>query len=83
MGGQITIEVRLFATLRKLFSPESRGVREISLPASSSIDNLLDEIGMADKATLILMVNGRRVRDFTLSLAEGDRVALFPPVGGG
>lgn len=83
MEERISIEVRLFATLRKLFSPECRGVREINLPASSSIDNLLDEIGVADKATLILMVNGRRVKDFNLNLAEGDRVALFPPVGGG
>lgn len=83
MGGHITIEARLFATLRELFPPEERGVREVKLPAESSIDKLLDGIGIKDKATLILMVNGRRVKDFSRSLTEGDRVALFPPVGGG
>lgn len=83
MGGKITIEVRLFATLRELFPPECRGVKEVELPAVSSIHTLLDRIGVEDKTTLILMVNGRRVKDFDLNLAEGDRVALFPPVGGG
>ena len=83
MGGHITIEVRLFATLRELFPPEDRGVGEVELPKGSSIDKLLDGIGIKDKATLILMVNGRRVKDFSRSLTEGDRVALFPPVGGG
>ena len=83
MGGKITIEVRLFATLRELFPAECRGVREVELPAAASIHTLLDRIGVEDKTTLILMVNGRRVKDFSLSLTEGDRVALFPPVGGG
>ena len=83
MGGQITIEVRLFATLRELFPSEWRGVKAVELPETSSIHTLLDKIGVEDKITLILMVNGRRVKDFSLNLVEGDRVALFPPVGGG
>ena len=83
MGGQITIEVRLFATLRELFPSECRGVKEVELPEASSIHTLLEKIGVEDKITLILMVNGRRVKDFSLNLGEGDRVALFPPVGGG
>lgn len=79
----IKVEVRLFATLREHFPHETRGVKEITIPYDSSIDNLIDIIGNIDKKTLILMVNGRRVKEFSGSLNGGDRVALFPPVGGG
>lgn len=79
----ILVEVRLFATLRELLLPETRGVTKLSLPAHSSIDDLLEKVGSLDRRTLILMVNGRRVKDFSVTLNSGDRVALFPPVGGG
>ena len=79
----IEVEVRLFATLREYFPHETRGVKEISIPSNSSIDSLIDIIESIDKKTLILMVNGRRVKDFSRSLNGGDRIALFPPVGGG
>lgn len=79
----IKVEVRLFATLREHFPHETRGVKEITISKNSSIDNLIDIVGDINKRTLILMVNGRRVKDFSKSLNNGDRVALFPPVGGG
>ena len=83
MAADIKVEVRLFATLRELFPLETIGVKDVCLPADSTIDCLLDAVGIKDKINLILMVNGRREKDFNKVLAEGDRVALFPPVGGG
>ena len=80
---EIKIEVRLFATLREHLPKETRGVKEFSISNNTSLDKLIDMIGAIDKNTLILMVNGRRKQDFTQILVQGDRVALFPPVGGG
>jgi molybdopterin converting factor small subunit len=83
MSANINIEVRLFATLRELLPPETRGLKAFQIPSDSTIDSLLDMVGIEDKITLILMINGRREKNFNKVLIEGDRVAMFPPVGGG
>jgi len=83
MEDHIRIEVRLFATLRKFFPVETRGVQQMDLPKDITIEDFVDLIGEIDKSTLILMVDGRREKDFSKTLVEGSRVALFPPVGGG
>lgn len=83
MAGKIKIEVRLFANLRERFPSENRGVKEFQIPADFSIDQLVNLIGEIDKSTVILMQNGRREKDFEKKLKDGDRIALFPPVGGG
>ncbi|WP_319202749.1 MoaD/ThiS family protein [uncultured Ilyobacter sp.] len=83
MAEKIKIEVRLFANLREMFPKESRGVKEFEVPEGFSIDELVDLIGEIDKSTVIIMQNGRREKDFEKKLKSGDRIALFPPVGGG
>lgn len=81
--GNIQVEVRLFAYLRELFPPESRGVKKIEVKECLTIDNLMDEIGIIEKEIMIVMINGVRKLDYNESLKEGDRVSIFPPVGGG
>ncbi len=81
--GNIQIEVRLFAYLRDLLPPESRGVKKIEMNDCLTIDNLMDEVGIAEKEIMIVMINGIRKLDYNESLKNGDRVAIFPPVGGG
>lgn len=83
MSANISIEVRLFATLRELLPPENRGFKIFQVPENSTIDFLLDMVGIEDKITLILMINGRREKDYNKVLKGGERVAMFPPVGGG
>ncbi|WP_320045619.1 MoaD/ThiS family protein [uncultured Ilyobacter sp.] len=83
MAGKIKIEVRLFANLREMFPEESRGVKEFEIPEGFSIDELMDLIGEIDRSTVIIMQNGRREKDFKKKLKPDDRIALFPPVGGG
>jgi molybdopterin converting factor small subunit len=83
MAGKIKIEVRLFANLREMFPQESRGVKEFQIPADFSIDQLVDLIGDIDRSTVIIMQNGRREKDFEKKIKDGDRIAFFPPVGGG
>jgi molybdopterin converting factor small subunit len=74
----MTLTVRLFATLR-----EGRG-KELALevPDASSPEDAAGRLGIERKDVAILLVNGRDGR-WDGALAEGDRVSLFPPVGGG
>lgn len=74
----MTITVRLFATLR-----EGRG-KELELEAlkDATPRDLVTRLGITVKDVAILLVNGRdgRLDD---ALADGDRISVFPPVGGG
>ncbi|MCS5422615.1 MULTISPECIES: MoaD/ThiS family protein [Psychrilyobacter] len=79
----IQIEIRLFAYLRELLPLESRGVKKIQVKNDLTIDDLMDEIGISEKEIMIVMINGIRKLDYNESMKEGDRVAIFPPVGGG
>ncbi len=79
----IIVEVRLFAYLRELFPHENRGVEKVEIPIDFTIDNLLDKIGVKEKEIMIIMVNGLRKQDPNDKLRNGDRVGIFPPVGGG
>lgn len=79
----IQIEVRLFAYLRELLPPESRGVKKIEMKNCLTIDELMDGVGILEKEIMIVMINGIRRLDYNEPLKDGDRVAIFPPVGGG
>jgi len=79
----IQVEVRLFANLRELFPLEDRGVKKLEIQEDMTIDNLLDKIGIVEKEIMIVMINGLRKLDYNETMKNGDRVAIFPPVGGG
>lgn len=72
------ITVRLFATLR-----EGRGKEmSLELPPDSTPRGIAERLGIGADDVAILLVNGRD-GEFDAPLAEGDRVSIFPPVGGG
>jgi len=79
----INIEVRLFAYLRELFPSDSRGLKKMEIKNDLTIDRLMDEVGIVEKEIMIVMINGLRKLDYNETMKEGDRVAIFPPVGGG
>jgi len=61
----------LFQKLRKSFGPK--------------LSKLLDEAD-SDPERLVILLNGRnlaRSRAHPLTLADGDEIAIFPPVSGG
>jgi sulfur-carrier protein len=79
----LLIEVRLYATLRRHAPASSAaGVFPVHMPAGNTVTELLQTINVDPAEVHLLMVNGISV---TLEqiLSEGDRVGLFPPVGGG
>lgn len=77
------VEVRLFANLRDRLPRESKGgVTHVDLPEGANGSDLVSQLAIPRNQPLIFMINGRRQPE-DHPLREGDRVGIFPPVGGG
>jgi sulfur-carrier protein len=74
----MTLTVRLFATLR-----EGRG-KELSLKMDedTTVRGLISRLSIPEEEVAILLINGRD-GSMDQTLVHGDKVSLFPPVGGG
>lgn len=75
------VTVRLFATLKDLL-PEDKKKISIELEAGSTVNEVIEYFGIPQEEALIIKVNGRHGSKSTI-LEDGDRVGIFPPVGGG
>lgn len=83
MSDPIRVEVRLYASLEKTRPPLGAGEPfTMELEEETSVRQLVETLGIAPKAVQLIFVDGV-VRGFDHVLAEGDRVALFPAIGGG
>ena len=91
----VTVKVRLFATLRKKY-----GVKELTVKCDGTlrgaIENaskiigegflreIYDENQGKVKENMIIMINGRNIRDLKeIKIKDGDIIAIFPPLAGG
>ena len=77
------IRLKLFAGLRAL-DPQggSRGGGELELPEGSTVAQVLGRVKVPLDEAKIVLVNGLHAKPETI-LREGDRLSVFPPVGGG
>ena len=76
---RIHIQVKLFATfLDKL--PENAD--KFPVNAGSTVADLATRLGIDPKDAKLIFINGRKGTLDSI-LKKGDRVGLFPPVGGG
>jgi len=73
----MTVEVRLFATLRLGRFKKKEMTFESVTPR-----DILNDLEIELEEVAILLVNGRD-GDFDQSLKNGDTLSVFPPVGGG
>ncbi|MCP4117199.1 MAG: MoaD/ThiS family protein [Desulfobacteraceae bacterium] len=73
------IELRLFATLTKYLPPEPEAYR---VPGDTTVEKLLIELGIPREETKLIFINGKK-HELDYWLSQGDRVGIFPPVGGG
>jgi molybdopterin converting factor small subunit len=75
------IYVRLFAHLP---AASSSGSAEFQVEAREglTVSDVVADAGIAPEALYIIMVNNVRA-DLDAPLADGDHLALFPPVSGG
>jgi len=90
-----TVKVRLFATLRKKYGVKEltvkcdgtlRGVMENAskIIGEGFIKEIYDEKQGKVKENMIVMINGRNVKDIKeIKIKDGDIIAIFPPLAGG
>ena len=77
------VEVRLYASLRKYHSdPGSREALVMELDNKAKLGNLLDKLKIPREEVGVLMVNGKWEKESYL-LQDGDRIGIFPLIGGG
>jgi molybdopterin converting factor small subunit len=74
-----TIDLRLFAGLQQ-FKPAS--CEAYPIKQGITIRELLKELNLPEKKAKLLFVNGIKA-DPDVVLHGGERVGIFPPVGGG
>lgn len=72
------IDVKCFATLAR-FSPPGGA---LELPQGARVSDVMDMLGIAHDDVKIIFINGAHVAA-EAALSEGDRLGLFPAVGGG
>ncbi len=79
----ITIEVVLFATLRK-YHPDGVSSEPFAMEISpgTTVDDILKKLQIPPRESKQVFVNSiRQEKDY--KPREGDRVAIFPPIAGG
>jgi len=78
-----TVQVRLFATLRRYFPDLQLGESiTVDLPDGATVGQLIEHLNIPIEEVKIVFVNNI-VRDMESTLEDGDMVGIFPPVGGG
>jgi len=78
----MVVEVRLFATLRRYTPSDPSGVIKVDVPEGISVLDLATYLKIDPAEIHLVMVNGIG-RGLGEVIKSGDRVGLFPPVGGG
>lgn len=81
------IQLKLFASLGKYLPPEGeRNVARVEVPDGATPHQVMDLFGIPRAEAHLVVVNGvfvpRQRRD-EATLANGDNLALWPPVAGG
>ncbi len=73
------IDLKLFADLRK-FRPAGSG--PVSIDSPMEIGRLLDRLNIPREKAAIIMLNNKHA-SLEDTVSPGDRLAIFPPLGGG
>jgi len=73
------IEIRLFANLNKFLPKNSENY---PIKKNMSVKQLVIQLGINIDQAKIIFINGRK-KNYDAILKNGDRVGIFPPVGGG
>ncbi|MCK4682031.1 MoaD/ThiS family protein [Candidatus Bipolaricaulota bacterium] len=77
------VEVRLHASLERIRPGLKAGeALPLELKEGTTVERMVEALDIPKKGIHLVVVNGR-TRPLDHPLSDGDRVALFPPVGGG
>ncbi len=75
------VQVKCFATLSETGHCDYRDSRTSELDEKADVKKLMTNLGLSEDKVEIIFVNGKRVEASEM-LFDGDRVGLFPAVGG-
>lgn len=73
------IEIKCFATLAK-FLPENKD--DYPIEVGETVRSLVQKLDIPEKDVTLIFINSLR-SELDSEIVDGDRVGLFPPVGGG
>jgi sulfur-carrier protein len=76
---KLKIEINLYASLRH-FTPPNASCYPIETGAT--VENIIEALNIPKNQVLLIFSNGVKCGLQTV-LKDGDRIGLFPPVGGG
>ena len=75
----VKIELKLFVTLTK-YLPDNPDAYPV--PRGTTLAGLIEALRIPEDSVKLIFVNGKK-QESSYVLSTGDRVGLFPPVGGG
>jgi len=78
----ITVEVSLFASLRKYHPGDGRGSFSFEVPEGTALNELFELLSIPEEETKMAFVNNRS-QEYDYILKDGDEIGIFPPVAGG
>ena len=73
------IEIKLFATLQR-FMPAS--AENYPIETGTTIRSLLQQLDIPENKAKLIFIDGVKT-ELTTVLKGGERIGIFPPVGGG
>ncbi len=79
----ITIQVKLFATLRRYYADVKIGeAMAVEMPEGATVGQLIERLRLPPDEVKVIFINNI-VRQKGHPLADGDEMGIFPAVGGG
>lgn len=57
-------------------------LHRLELPEGASVEDALNALGIRERIYIVIIRNGRAARPDS-KLQDGDRLVIFPPIGGG
>jgi sulfur-carrier protein len=76
----VTVEIRLFASLKKYMPAES--ACSYPIEPGTPLSALLDQLRIPKDQVKLIFIDGVK-EDASVFLHGGERVGVFPPIGGG
>lgn len=78
----MNIEVRLYATLRRYLPETPNGITTIEVTEGITVLEVINQLGIDPAEVHLSMLNGMGC-ELAQTVNHGDRLGLFPPIGGG
>jgi molybdopterin converting factor small subunit len=75
----LTIEIRCFATLQSYTPPNAE---RYPVEVGTSIEKIIETLSIPRDQIKLIFSNGVRC-DWSTTVQDGDRIGIFPPIGGG